>query len=534
MDMEKKSSEKSRPEVDQATGDVGEVLNASGHKQELERNFSLLSICAIGITTGNVWAALGGSIVIALYNGGPAGVIYEFIAVACCYFMIAACIAEMASAIPSSSGVYHWASVTAGARFGKVIGFYAGWWNALGWIFGTASISSILANQVISMYGLFHPGYAFERWHVFIVYLIITWIACFIVMFANRALPKLTNIGLFFILMGVFITIMVCAIMPSRSGKGYASNEFVWRDWQNQAGWSSDGFVFCAGMLNGAFAVGTPDCVSHLAEELPRPRTNIPKAILAQYTVGFITAFLYLITIFYSVNDLDSLFTNPWPFPLAELYRQATNSHGGSLGLLLVIFIPTFCTNIGCYITSGRMLWTLGRDDATPFPRWVGKIDKKWENPFNATLACGAINTILGCIYIGSSTAFSAFVGSFIVLSSMSYLAFILPNILTRRRHVIKGPFTMPNPVFYTVASVACGYMVVWIPIYCFPFAVPFDTTTMNYTSALVGGVTILLGGWYVWIRNRGYVGPRRLVETLGNGETTIAGTEGSISGEKV
>lgn len=44
-------------------GEVGEILNASGHKQELERNFSLLSICSIGITTGNVWAALGGSIV---------------------------------------------------------------------------------------------------------------------------------------------------------------------------------------------------------------------------------------------------------------------------------------------------------------------------------------------------------------------------------------------------------------------------------------------------------------------------------------
>jgi len=42
--------------------------------------------------------------------------------------MIAACIAEMASAIPSSAGVYHWASVTGGARFGKVIGFYAGWY----------------------------------------------------------------------------------------------------------------------------------------------------------------------------------------------------------------------------------------------------------------------------------------------------------------------------------------------------------------------------------------------------------------------
>jgi choline transport protein len=161
MDMEKVSSEKPRlQDVDEAVGE-GETLNASGHKQELERNFSLLSICAIGITTGNVWAALGGSIVcslstsllplqphltsmprarntavantyneqvIALYNGGPAGVIYEFIAVSCCYFMIAACIAEMASAIPSSAGVYHWASVTGGARFGKIIGFYAGWY----------------------------------------------------------------------------------------------------------------------------------------------------------------------------------------------------------------------------------------------------------------------------------------------------------------------------------------------------------------------------------------------------------------------
>ncbi|CAE7220057.1 Amino acid transporter [Pyrenophora teres f. teres] len=520
MDDKKVELGQLRPEeVDASIGEVSEELNASGHKQELERNFSLLSLCAIGITTGNVWAALGGSIAIALYNGGPAGVIYEFIAVSMCYFMIAACIAEMASSIPSSAGVYHWASVTAGARFGKIVGFYAGWWNSLGWIFGTASISSILANQIISMYGLFHPGYAFQRWHVFIAYLLITWISCFIVMFANRALPKLTQIGLFFILFGVFITIMVCAIMPSRTGKGYASTDFVLREWQNQTGWSSNGFVFCAGMLNGAFGVGTPDCVSHLAEELPSPRRNIPLAILAQYAVGFTTALLYLITIFYSVNDLSTLFANPWPFPLAELYRQATNSHGGSLGLLLVIFFPTFCTNIGCYITSGRMLWTLGRDDATPWPKWVGRVDPKWGNPWNATLACGIINTVLGCIYIGSSTAFTAFVSSFIVLSSLSYIAFILPNILSRRRHVTKGPFTMPDPVFYTVAILACSYMVVWVPIYCFPFAVPFNTTTMNYTSALVGGITILLGGWYVWIRNRGYMGPRALVDALASGE---------------
>lgn len=61
--MGHEKDEKPRLESHDDTLDVGEVINASGHKQELHRQFSLLSICSIGITTGNVWAALGGSIV---------------------------------------------------------------------------------------------------------------------------------------------------------------------------------------------------------------------------------------------------------------------------------------------------------------------------------------------------------------------------------------------------------------------------------------------------------------------------------------
>lgn len=59
---EVKKGETPLPAIDDNV-DVGEILNASGHKQELERHFGLLSICSTGITTGNVWAALGGSIV---------------------------------------------------------------------------------------------------------------------------------------------------------------------------------------------------------------------------------------------------------------------------------------------------------------------------------------------------------------------------------------------------------------------------------------------------------------------------------------
>ena len=36
-------------------------INASGHHQELDRNFNLISICALAITSGNTWVALGGT-----------------------------------------------------------------------------------------------------------------------------------------------------------------------------------------------------------------------------------------------------------------------------------------------------------------------------------------------------------------------------------------------------------------------------------------------------------------------------------------
>lgn len=79
-------------------------------------------------------------------------------------------------------------------------------------------MASICGQIAVAMYGIYHPDYESQRWHVFIGYLIITWMCCSVVLFANRALPMLNTIGLFFILAGVFITVLVCAIMPHENG----------------------------------------------------------------------------------------------------------------------------------------------------------------------------------------------------------------------------------------------------------------------------------------------------------------------------
>ncbi|KAA8571196.1 hypothetical protein EYC84_000532 [Monilinia fructicola] len=439
-------------------------VNETGHVQEVERNFSLISICSVGLVTGNTWAALGGSIATAIYNGGPPGVLYEFIAVSFFYWLVAASLAELASSMPSSAGVYHWASITPGPKYGRICGWFAGWWNTFAWICGAATMSSIASNVAVAI-----------------------------------------------------ITIVVCAVMPS--GTGHATHAFVWADWANGTGYSSNGFVFLAGMLNGAYAVGTPDCVSHLAEEIPNPKRNIPLAIGAQMSIGFVTAFLYTIAIFYATTDLESVLDAPF-FPLTQIYLQATGSTAETTGLLFVIFFPIFCTLIGTYITAGRCLWTLARDNAVPFSGWLHIIDLRHKNPFNATVACGMWSTILGAIYVGSSTAFNAFVGSFVVLLTLSYLASILPFIFTGRfarsaqfsgpynNRMAPGWFQMNNVVGYFVNITSCLYIIVFVVIYCFPYAIPFDAGSMNYSCLITGALSIAAGVWWL-VKGGSYKGPQ-------------------------
>ena len=199
--------------------------------------------------------------------------------------------------------------------------------------------------------------------------------------------------------------------------------------------------------------------------------------------------------------------SSPYLFPLTAIYRQATGSAGGSLGLLIVAFLPSLVAVIGCYLTASRVFWTLARDNATPFSGFFGRINQKQRNPFNSIVLCAVICTLLGCIYVGSQTAFSAFIGSFVVLSSISYLAAILPHLLSRRANIAPGWFWMKGATGFVVNAIACLYIMAFVVIFCFPFALPFDAASMNYTCLITGGLTVFVAIFWFW-RQRDYVGP--------------------------
>lgn len=133
------------------------------------------------------------------------------------------------------------------------------------------------------MYAVFHPELAIQPWHVYVSFVLITWLCCATVVFANRILPTLNNAGLFLVIVGGIVTVIVVAAMP----KQHASNSAVWGDFvaNNAAGWTP-GVTFLTGVLNGAFTIGTPEAVCHISEELPNPARDMPKAVAAQMILG--------------------------------------------------------------------------------------------------------------------------------------------------------------------------------------------------------------------------------------------------------
>jgi choline transport protein len=71
-DVKKESLSEKRPNDDFGPGEEvaiildGEVVNASGHRDQLRREYGLLSICGLALSVDNAWVALGTSLTIAI------------------------------------------------------------------------------------------------------------------------------------------------------------------------------------------------------------------------------------------------------------------------------------------------------------------------------------------------------------------------------------------------------------------------------------------------------------------------------------
>ena len=124
--------------ADQSTLSADEQQLADlGYKQELNRSWSGFSNFAISFSIISILAGCFTTFYFGWNNGGPIAISLGWPIIAALILIIGFCMSELASAYPTSGGIYWWAS-----KLGSIkAGYYTGWLNLVGLIAIVASVA---------------------------------------------------------------------------------------------------------------------------------------------------------------------------------------------------------------------------------------------------------------------------------------------------------------------------------------------------------------------------------------------------------
>ncbi|KAF8472577.1 choline transporter [Kalaharituber pfeilii] len=458
-------------------------LAEMGYVPELKRNFSTWALLGIGFALTNSWFGISASLVTSISSGGPIVTVYGIIWVAFVNGCVGVTLSELASAMPNSGGQYYWAQELAPKEWANFLAYLTG---AIGWagsVFTSASVALAIGSALMGIIQLNNPDLVIERWMVFVAYQIFNFFA-YLFNCYGRALPAIGTTFMYISLASFVITTVT--VLAKSSPK--QSAKFVFANFQNETGWQSGAIAFIVGLINPNWSFACLDSATHLAEEVAHPEKVIPIAIMGTVAIGFITAFCYSISMFFSMNNLHLLVNTPTLVPILELYHQALGSVSGATGLEFLICLTGLGCQIACHTWQARLCWSFARDRGLPGSRYWSRVDKRMGIPFLAhTMSCTLV-AILGALYIGSGTAFNSMVTACIVLLYISYAIPVICLLIKGRNNIKHGPFWLGKFGLFT-NIVLLSWTLFTLVMYSFPFVKPVQPDNMNYVSVVYVGV---------------------------------------------
>ena len=147
--------------------------------------------------------------------------------------------------------------------------------------------------------------------------------------------------------------------------------------------------------------------------------------------------------------------------------------------MYLVFGIGMFCAiSISC--AASRATWAFARDKAIPFYAHFSPISPHLTDvPVNALLLSTTVQVLLGLIYLGSSTAFNAFVGVAVMCLGASYALPVAISLVGGRKEVADAPFGLGR-AGVIVNAIAVLWVVFAIVLFSMPAIVPVTQVTTS------------------------------------------------------
>ncbi|KAI4232358.1 MAG: hypothetical protein LQ349_005065 [Xanthoria aureola] len=463
-----------------------------GQSQDLLRNYSVLSVLGVGFSLVNAWFGISAALITGINSGGPVLIVYGLILIALISLCVGISLSELVSAYPNAGGQYFWANELASRRYANFASYLTGWFAWAGSIFTSASIAIAVGSGDVGCWQLAHPDFVVRPWHVFLGYQTVNIFAFFFNCY-GRILPTMGQLTFWTSLLS-FITILV--IVPSKAPT-HQDAKFVFATFVNNTGWKNNGIAFIVGLINPNWAFAGLDCATHLAEEIHHPEKMIPIAILGTVAISFVTSWTYAIALFFSMKDVDSLVDTATGVPILALFYQIIGNKAGAIALEALIMATGVGCQIACHTWQSRLCWSFARDGGIPCSSYFCKVDRRLNVPLRAHFMSCILVAIVGCLYLGSYTAFNSMITACIVCLYISYSIPVICLLLRGRNNIPHGPFWM-GPIGLVSNIVLLLWTSFTLIMYSFPPVLPVQAGNMNYVSAVYAIlVLIIVVDWF-------------------------------------
>ncbi|KIW98073.1 uncharacterized protein Z519_01657 [Cladophialophora bantiana CBS 173.52] len=479
------------------------VMDKLGYKPELNRNRSMATLLFQSLAIAAIPYGEGGPLISAIYGGGPLAIFVGWIVVLILDECIALSLGELASRYPTSAGPYYW-SFQLATKGKTTLSFITGWvWLVGNWTI-TLSVNFGFASLIVASVAMYHPDWVAKDWQLLLIFYAICLMTLVICTFGNRFLPMVDTICAAWTAVSIIIILIALSVKADvgRHSASYALGHYD----KSFSGWG--GFTFFIGLLPAAYTFSAIGMISAMAEECSNPTVKVPTAISLCVPVGGFAGLFFILPICFTLPPLEDIIAAPYGQALPYIFHTVMGTPGGGLGLIFLVLMITLFCSISITVAASRCTWAFARDDAIPLSRVWSKVNGNLGVPVYALMLTTVVQMLLGLIYLGSSSAFLAFVSVGVIGLAVSYAIPITISVLHRRKEVSTARWNC-GPIIGPIANgVALCWITFEVVLFSMPTALPVTVVTMNYASVVFVGFMFISAVWYIVYARKAYKGP--------------------------
>ncbi|KAH6975862.1 amino acid/polyamine transporter I [Ilyonectria destructans] len=437
---------------------------------QLRKNRSFISVLGMALAITAVPFGICGPLISAIYGGGQLAL------------FVGVLVVILASRYPTSSGVYYWSWRLLDEKpFQNALAYLTGWvWLIGNWTIAL-SVNFGFASLIVATASMWNTEWTATPNQTLFIFFGICVLILLLCIVSDRLLPFIDTAAAIWSVITV-VAILIALSVTAKSGRHSASYGLGHYD-GSISGWGQ-GFSFFIGLLPPAYSLSAIGMVMSMAEECSSPEIEVPRGITLCVPIGGVAMLLLVLPICFTLPALEDVLVAPYGQALPHILGIVTGSKPLTLALLIMVLLVTLFCSLSITTTASRCTWALSRDGMLLFSRiWSRTV---FNQPVSALVLVTVLQMILGCINLGSTSAFTAFVSVGVIALATAYLIPISISLSLRRKEVSKARWMLG-------------------PRVGMPTALPVTAASMNYAPVVFGGLLLLCALHYcAWGKNNG------------------------------